>query len=276
MHWLSRIQSFLYSLLRRRQMEADLSDELRHHMEQEIESNIRAGMSPEEAKYAAQRLTGPVGLYAEECRDSRGIGIVDTLVRDGRYALRTFRRTPLFTAVAILTLALGIGANTTVFTFIENVLLRSLPVRDAQQLLFLNWGGMVNMSFPNYLDFRDRNTVFSDLIAYRFNPANLSIRAQENFRVWGYEATGNYFRTLGLQPLLGRFFGPEVDDQPVAHPVVVLSYRYWQSHFAGDWQKGQDQRCSVYHYRRCASLFLRDRTDCEQRLLGSDEHGTSD
>jgi len=234
MRWLLTVRSFLYSILRRRQAEADLHDELRYHMEQEIESNVRSGMSPEEARYAAQQLTGPVALYEEECRDARGIGTVDTLVRDGRYAWRTFRRTPLFTAVAILTLALGIGANTTVFTFIENILLRSLPVRDPQRLWALSWGGMVNISFPNYLDFRDRNRVFSDLIAYRFNPANFSTQARENFRVWGYETTGNYFQTLGVKPLLGRFFGPEVDDKPSAHPVVVLSYRYWQSHFAAD------------------------------------------
>lgn len=234
MRWLPRFRSFLYAVLHRRQMETDLSDELRYHMEQEIESNVRAGMSPAEAKYAAQRLTGPVARYQEECRDARGIGIVDMLVRDLRYTLRTFRRTPLFTTVAIFTLALGIGANTTVFTFIENVLLRSLPVHDPQQLLFLNWGDMVNMSFPNYLDLRDRNKVFSDLLAYRFNPINLSIQARENFRVWGYEATGNYFQMLGVKPLLGRFFGPEVDDKPGAHSIVVLSYRYWRSHLAAD------------------------------------------
>ena len=234
MRWLLTVRSFLYSILRRRQAEADLHDELRYHMEQEIENNVRAGMSPEKAKYAAQRLTGPVALYEEECRDARGAGVVDTLMRDGRYTWRTFRRTPLFTAVAILTLALGIGANTTVFTFIENVLLRSLPVRDPQQILFLNWGDMVNMSFPNYLDLRDHNRVFSDLVAYRFNPTNLSIQARENFRVWGYEATGNYFQMLGIKPLLGRFFGPEVDDKPDAYPVMVLSYRCWQSYFLAD------------------------------------------
>lgn len=178
-------------------------------------------------------MTGPVALYQEECRDSRRLGFTDTFVRDLRYAWRTFRRTPLFTVVAVLTLALDIGANTTVFTFIENVL-RSLPARDPQQLWALSWGGMVNISFPNYLDFRDRNSVFSDLIAYRFNPVNFGIQARENFRVWGYEATSNYFQMLGVKPLLGRFFGPEVDDKPGTHPVVVLSYRYWQSHLAGD------------------------------------------
>ncbi len=144
------------------------------------------------------------------------------------------RRTPLFTAVAIVTLALGIGANTTVFTFVENIVLRSLPVRDPQQLVALNWDDGINISYPNYVDFRDRNGVFSNLAADRFNPVNMSIRARENFRVWGYEASGNYFEMLGIAPELGRFFTPVEDNNPGANPVVVISDRYWRSHFAAD------------------------------------------
>src|SRR6185437_7165847 len=234
MRWTARLRSLLRSLFQRRQAEADLDNELRYHLEQEIESNIRAGMSPEEAKFAAQRLTGSTALYKEECRDARGIGLVENSVRDFRYAVRTLRHTPLFTIVAIVTLALGIGANTTVFTFIENILLRPLPVSNPQQLMSLNWGGMVNVSYPNYIDFHDRNAAFSSLIAYRYNPVNLSLRARENFRVWGYEATGNYFGTLGIQPLLGRFFGPADDDKPGGHPVLVISYRFWQGRFGAD------------------------------------------
>ncbi|HEY3454904.1 MAG TPA: ABC transporter permease, partial [Bryobacteraceae bacterium] len=103
-----------------------------------------------------------------------------------------------------------------------------------EELVSLNWGGMVNVSYPNYLDFRDRNTVFSNLAACRYNPANLSVGPRQNFRVWGYEATGNYFSMLGVKPLLGRFFGAEEDDKPGAHPVLVISYGFWKSHFAGD------------------------------------------
>src|SRR6185437_3071844 len=214
MRWTARVRSLLRSLFRGSQAEADLDSELQYHLEQEIDNNLRAGMSPEEAKFAAQRLTGSVSLYKEECRDARGIGFIENSVRDLRYAARALRHTPLFTIVAISTLALGIGANTTVFTFIENILLRPLPVSNPQQLAVLNWGGMVNISYPNYIDFRDRNAAFSNLIAYRYNPVNLSLRARENFRVWGYEATGNYFPTLGIKPLLGRFFGPGDDDKP--------------------------------------------------------------
>ena len=234
MRWTARLRSLLRSLFRRSQAEADLDSELQYHLEQEIDNNLRAGMSPEEAKLAAHRLTGSVSLYKEECRDARGIGFIENSVRDLRYAARALRHTPLFTIVAISTLALGIGANTTVFTFIENILLRPLPVSNPQQLAVLNWGGMVNISYPNYIDFRDRNAAFSNLIAYRYNPVNLSLRARENFRVWGYEATGNYFPTLGIKPLLGRFFGPGDDDKPGGHPVLVISYRFWQSRFAAD------------------------------------------
>ncbi|MGI9073308.1 MAG: ADOP family duplicated permease [Bryobacteraceae bacterium] len=234
MRWHRKLMLWAKALFQRKKIEVELDDELRSHMEQEVSANIRAGMSAEEARYAAMRLVGPVSVYKEECRDARGTGLIENFARDLRYASRVLRRSPVFTVVAIATLALGIGANTTVFTFVENILLRSLPVRDPQQLVALNWGGMVNMSYPNYVDFRDRNTVFSNLIAHRLNLVNLSLKARENFLVWGYEATGNYFETLGVKPLLGRFFGRAEDDKPGAHPVIVISYRYWQSHFAGD------------------------------------------
>ncbi len=234
MRWPAKLRMLLRSVLRNRRMEAELDAEMRDHLQQEIESNIRAGMSPEEANFAAQRLVGSVSLYKEECRDARGSSLLENFMRDLRYAVRMLRRTPLFTAVAIITLALGIGANTTVFTFVENIVMRSLPVQDPQQLVSLNWGEGVNMSYPNYEDFRDRNTVFSHLFACRMNLVNMSLQARENFLVWGYEATGNYFETLGVKPLLGRFFGPPDDDRPGAHPVIVISYRYWQSRFGAD------------------------------------------
>ncbi len=234
MRWLAKFRTSFRSLFRRRQNEGDLDAELRYHLEQEIQSGIRAGLSPGEARLAAQRLIGPASLYKEQCRDAWGAGFIDTLLRDLRHAARMLRRAPLFTVAAITMLALGIGANTTVFTFVDNILLRSLPVSDPQQLVVLNWGEMLNLSYPNYVDFRDRNTVFSSLAAYCFNAANMSIQARENFRVWGFEASGNYFETLGIQPLLGRFFGPAEDDKPGANPVVVISYRYWMSRFAAD------------------------------------------
>ncbi|MGH9655458.1 MAG: ADOP family duplicated permease, partial [Bryobacteraceae bacterium] len=219
--------------LRYKRVEAELGEELQDHLEQEIASNIRAGMSSEEANFAARRLMGSVARHKEECRDARATRFIETSIRDLRYALRTLRRTPLFTAVAIITLALGIGANTTIFTFIENILLRQLPVKDPGQLVSLSWGtaGKSNMSYPFYVDFRDRNSAFSSLVADRIVQVNMSLQPRENFLVPGYEATGSYFPTLGVKPLLGRFFGPKDDDKPGAHPVVVISDRFWRSHF---------------------------------------------
>ncbi|HEY3453288.1 MAG TPA: ABC transporter permease [Bryobacteraceae bacterium] len=234
MQWLTRLEDTLRSLIGRKRALAELDQELRDHLEREIESNLRAGMQPEEARLAAQRLLGPISVYKEECREAHGVGLIESLARDVRYGLRMLRRTPLFTAVAIATLAVGLGANATVFTFIDNVLLRSLPIHDPEQVDALNWGGLANMSFPNYLDFRDRNTVFSSLVACRFVAVSMSVQPRENIRAWGYEATGNYFETLGVQPLLGRFFGTEDDDEPGAHPMVVISHRFWRSHFGGD------------------------------------------
>ena len=125
MQWLTRCGDTLRALVGRKRALADLDQELRDHLEREIESNLRAGMAPEEAKLAAQRLVGPISVYKEECREAHGVGLIESFARDLRYGLRMLRRTPLFTAVAIGTLAIGIGATTTVFTFIENILLRS-------------------------------------------------------------------------------------------------------------------------------------------------------
>src|ERR1700761_3369091 len=232
MPWTSKARSIFRSLLRRNKLEADLDAELRYHLAQETESNIRSGMTPELAKFAAQRLVGSITLYKEQCRDARHTGFIDGFIRDLRYAIRMSRRAPLFTAAAIATLALGIGANTTVFTFVENIILRSLPVPDPQQLVSLNWGGMNNISYPNYIDFRDRNTVFSNLLGCRVAGVSMSLQPRENFLLWGYEATGNYFEALGITPLFGRFFGPAEDNQPGAHPILVISEHAWRSRFA--------------------------------------------
>jgi predicted permease len=224
----------LRSLFQHQRIEADLDDEIRDHLEQEIRANIQSGMDPEEARYAAMRLVGAIARYQEECRDARGTILIENLWRDLRYAGRMLRRSRVFTAIAILTLALGIGANTSVFTLINAILFRPLAVKEPQQLVFFNNGHSTNMSYPNYRDFRDRNDVLSGMIAYRLSPMNLSIQGGSNSRVWGYQASGNYFDLLGVRAAVGRLFHAEDDDKPGAHPVVVLSYGYWCSRFDAD------------------------------------------
>ena len=157
-----------------------------------------------------------------------------TLVQDLRYATRMLLKNTGFTAVAILTLALGIGANTTVFSVVNALVLRQLPVNRPGELAFVqNSTYGPGHSFPNYRDLRDGNHVFSGLIAYRVAPMELETSSGAE-RIWGYLASGNYFDVLGVQPLLGHFFKQSDDLHPGASPYAVLSYGAWQSRFAAD------------------------------------------
>ena len=153
------------------------------------------------------------------------------------YAARALLKRPGFSLVAVLTLALGIGANTAIFSLVNTVLLRSMPVERPGEVVAVNMRGkddsMSAISYPNYVDFRDRNEVLSGLLVYRFVPLSLS-RSGANERIWGYEVSGNYFDVLGVKPIHGRTFLPEEDKTRLTHPVVVLSYEGWQRRFGGD------------------------------------------
>ena len=161
-----------------------------------------------------------------------------SLINDIRYGLRNFAKRPGFTAIAIVTLALGIGANTAIFSLVNTVLLRPLPVPHPEELTevygtFHNGADYTIQSYLNYKDYRDRNDVFSGLIAYRFAPMSISHESR-NERIWGYLVSGNYFDVLGVQPFLGRYFTPEEDRTPGAYPLAVISYGCWQKRFASD------------------------------------------
>ena len=157
-----------------------------------------------------------------------------TILRNFRYALRMLMRSPGFTAVAVLTLALGIGANVAVFSVVNALILRPLPVERPSELAFLeNARYGPSQSFPNYRDLRDRNQTFAGLVGYRMAPMELETdRGAE--RIWGYLATGNYFDVLGVKPALGRFFHQNDDVHPGDSPYAVLSYGAWQARFGGD------------------------------------------
>ncbi|HLH00211.1 MAG TPA: ABC transporter permease [Bryobacteraceae bacterium] len=152
--------------------------------------------------------------------------------QDLRIALRRLGKTPGFTAVTVLTLALAIGANTTTFSALNRFLLRPLPVDRPNELVTISSNG-ITQSYPDYRDFRDRNRTLSGLIAYRIAPVALS-QGGKNIHLWGYEATGNYFDVLGVRAMLGRGFTPEDDQRSSPHPVIVLSYSSWQNRFGGD------------------------------------------
>jgi predicted permease len=161
-----------------------------------------------------------------------------TLLQDLRYGLRLLRARPGFTLVAVLTLALGIGTNTTIYNWIQTLVLRPLPAVEAQEdlVLLLNrtaGGAYTTLSYPDYVDYRDRNEVLSGLMLYELSPMSLN-SGGESERVWGSVVTGNYFDVLGVQAALGRTFLPSEDRTPGAAPVVVLSHAYWQRRFGGD------------------------------------------
>ena len=164
-----------------------------------------------------------------------------TLWTDLRYSFRSFRKTPVFTAVAVLSLALGIGANTAIFTLLDQVLLRLLPVKDPQQLVLLtmrgrhygsNWGGNA-ISYPMYRDFQDHNQVFSGMFCRRPTYTSLSFAGQTE-RVEGEMVSGSYFQVLGVTAATGRTFTPDDDRVPSGHPIVVVTHAYWQTRFASD------------------------------------------
>lgn len=164
-----------------------------------------------------------------------------TLWNDFRYALRTLRKSPVFTVVAVLSLALGIGANTAIFTLLDQILLRLLPVKDPQRLVLLsakgfhygsNWGGNA-ISYPMYHDFSEHNSVFSGMFCRFPYPMSLSFDGRTE-RTRGELVSGSYFPVLGVGAAVGRTFTPDDDRIPDGHPLAVLSYSYWQTRFAGD------------------------------------------
>ena len=158
-----------------------------------------------------------------------------------RYALRTLKNSPVFASVAILSLALGIGANTAIFTLVDQLLLRLLPVKNPQQLVLLSWQGeyyggnrgMNVLSYPMYKDIRARNQVFSDMMCHRDISVSLSFNGRTE-RASGELVSGNYFQFLGVGAALGRTFTPEDDKIPGGHPLAILSYDYWHNRFAAD------------------------------------------
>jgi predicted permease len=236
------------AIRRRNDWELDLDSELRFHVERRAEDLMRAGLTRSEAERRARVELGAREAYKEDCREAHSLRWPDELSQDLRYAIRTLRQSPGFALVAILSLALGIGANTVVFGVLNALILKALPVSSPEEVFSLQGRNGPTQSFPNYRALRDRNTTFSGLIAYRTTPMGLDT-ADGARRVWGYLATGDYFGVLGVKPALGRFFQSEDDRQPGASPYAVLSYACWQNRFAGDPQiAGKTIRINALSY----------------------------
>jgi len=231
MRWADKLLLRLRTLFRQHKIDHELDAELRFHLEQQIEENLAAGMSAEEARYAARRAIGGLTQIQEECRDTRRVNWIGDFSTDVRYGLRILRKSPGFTAVAVLSLALGIGINTAVFSLINAVLLRTLPVKNPEQLVVFNHRN--DISYPMYQDLRDGNTVLSGLLCRFTIPASMSAEGQTE-RISAELVSGNYFQVLGVQALIGRTLRPDDARVPGAQPVVVLSNGFWRRRFGSD------------------------------------------
>ncbi|MGD0302177.1 MAG: ABC transporter permease [Bryobacteraceae bacterium] len=233
-HWLYTLPLRLRSLFRRDGVEQDLNDELQYHLEQKIQEYIAQGLTPEEARYAGLRAMDSLAQRQEECRETRGVNGIENTIRDIRYSVRTLRKSPGFTTVAVLTLALGIGANAVVFGILNALVLRPVNIPRAESFYGVQQqSGWPYQSYPDYVDLRDRNRSFDGLAGYNITAAGLDTGDNPS-RAWLYEVTGNYFDVLGIQPYLGRFIHASDEHGPNSAPYVVLTYAYWHAHFGDD------------------------------------------
>jgi predicted permease len=231
MRWLEKLRLRGRTLFRRGRVEQELDEELRFHLDEQIAENLAAGMTAEEARYAARRAIGGAEQIKEECRDMRRVNWIGDFAKDVRYALRILGRSPGFTAAAVLSLALGIGINTAVFSLINAVLLRTLPVKNPERLVVFNHRN--DISYPMYEDLREGNTVLSGLLCRFTIPASMSTAGQTD-RISAELVSGNYFQVLGVEPLIGRTITPDDARMPGAQPVVVLSNGFWRRRFGSD------------------------------------------
>ena len=249
-HWLYTIPLRLRSLFRGAQADQELNDELRDHLERKTEEYLAKGMAPEEARRRARLDLGGIERTKEKCRDARRVNWIQDLIQDLRYALRRLRLSPAFTSAIVLTLALGIGATTSIFTLVHAVLLKSLPVANPGELYRLGkesrccyQGGYSHekefslVSYDLYKYLRDKTKGFAELAAFPSLELLLGLRrAGTSEAAQGYPGefvSGNYFSMFGIKAYAGRAL-TDADDQPNAPPVVVMSYRLWQQKYGSD------------------------------------------
>jgi predicted permease len=214
--------------------EERLREEIEEHIALQTEENLRAGLSPIEARRQARLKFGGVETMKQDYRAERGLLFIENLVRDFRFAARMLRKSPSFTCVAVVTLAMAIGANAVVFGVMDALVLRPLNVPNADTLYGTEFGVDTGFqSYPNYLDLRDRNHSFDGLAAFVFAFVGLDTGDNPS-RASGFATSGNYFDVLRIQPYLGRFFHESDEHGRNSAPYVVLSYAYWHSHFQDD------------------------------------------
>ncbi len=226
----------LRSLFSRKRAEAELDEELRYHLEREIYEAIAAGMTPEDARYAALQSIKDIEQRKEECRDMRGLTLLDNAAQDLRYAIRQLRKSPGFACTAIFVLSLGICAVITIFGFVDAALIRPLPYRDQSRLVAVfesstAWPRGI-VSYLDFVDWKRLNHVFSSIDACAMNGSFTLTTSTGAQQVQGTRVSAGFFHTLGTVPVLGRDFHSSEDSPASPHPVI-LSYTAWQKRFGG-------------------------------------------
>jgi predicted permease len=233
--WRGILRMRARSVFRRRQVERELEKELRFHLYQEMEEARARGLSPDEARVRAIRRLGGIAQIEEECRDMRRTNFIDSLTQDLRYAARLLVKSPGFTAVMLLTLALSIGATSAIVSVIEGVLLRSLPYRNPDQLVRIFTSNRAWPKFPinpnDFRDFRARLHSFESMAAYTRNDLQLAGGSQA-VRLSGFSVTAGFFHVLGLRPAMGREFDGQ-DELPGKGHVAIVSDRIWRTRLGG-------------------------------------------
>ncbi len=234
-HWRVFVRR-LSGLFRKDQRDRELAEEIESNLQMHIDDNRRAGMSAEEARRQALIKLGGVEVTKEAYRDQRGLPVLDTLLQDIRYGLRGLRRSPGFALTAVLTLALGIGATTAIFSAVYALLIRPLPYHEPDRLVWVAErscsGGSGAIAAPDMIAWRERGRPFEAVAGYAFNEYTLS-GLGDTVRIPGAMVSGNFLSLLGVAPQIGRDFAP-ADDRPGSAAVALLSDALWRERFSGD------------------------------------------
>jgi predicted permease len=246
MNWLSELGRRLWMLVHARQFDADLEEEMRLHIELNMQEHMESGLTPDEAHYAAKRRFGNTTLVQEKSHAAWGWGWLENLLRDASYGMRAMSRSPGITIIALLSLALGIGANTAIFSLMDAVMLRSLPVKDPGRLVLLGnetWVGISDAfpitqlySYPFYRQMQKRNEVFSEVAAVfsMMHRAHGLVEGRHDLEPMNVQlVSGTYFPMLGVQAVTGRTLTDEDDRTANENPVAVVSYAWWTHNLGG-------------------------------------------
>ena len=237
--WLYSLPPRLRSFFRPHQVDEEMKEELRDHIERQLQQNIANGMSPHEARYSAMRSMGGIDQIEQKCRNARGGSLLEDFVQDLRYGFRQLIRNRGFSVLAILCLTLGIGANAAVFSWMEGILFRPYPMVAHQERLFALAGTArgethaTEISWPDFQDLRRNCSLCEESFVSKITGSTLSFGERAE-RTTGSIVSANYFDAIGVRPMMGRSFEPGEDVGSDSHPVVVISYQLWRDRFKGD------------------------------------------